>query len=156
MVFIALEGASRVAKKSIGAAAVVMNPQGRVLLVKHTYGKLNWELPGGAAEEHESLEGTAVREVLEETGLQVAVARMCSYIYYDPNYDMHHFLFACRLLDDHAAPAVNSPEISDWGYFPVDDLPRPVSDFTVRRIRDALRVHGQPSVIEIGPRVWIE
>src|SRR5688500_810850 len=37
--------------KKLGAAAVILDTLGRVLLVKHTYGPLNWELPGGGAEE---------------------------------------------------------------------------------------------------------
>jgi len=30
--------------RKLGAAAVILDTQGRVLLVKHTYGPLNWEL----------------------------------------------------------------------------------------------------------------
>lgn len=33
--------------KNVGAAAFIVDGEGRVLLVKHTYGRLNWELPGG-------------------------------------------------------------------------------------------------------------
>lgn len=42
--------------KRIGAAAVIVDDGGRVLLVKHSYGRLNWELPGGGAEVNESAE----------------------------------------------------------------------------------------------------
>ena len=48
--------------KSIGAAAVIVNDEGGVLLVKHTYGRLNWELPRGAAEPGESPDQTVLRE----------------------------------------------------------------------------------------------
>jgi 8-oxo-dGTP pyrophosphatase MutT (NUDIX family) len=47
----------------LGAAAVILNDAGHVLLVKHTYGRLNWELPGGGAEAGESIIATAIREV---------------------------------------------------------------------------------------------
>src|SRR5215218_4775661 len=40
--------------KLLGSAAVVLDEHGRVLLVKHSDGRLNRELPGGRAEEGES------------------------------------------------------------------------------------------------------
>ena len=36
--------------KKLGSAATITDERGYVLLVKHSYGKLNWEIPGGAAE----------------------------------------------------------------------------------------------------------
>src|SRR5213593_4202130 len=62
--------------RKIGAAAVILDVDGGVLLVKQTYGRLNWELPGGAAEAGESPDDTVLREVQEETGLAVAVLHM--------------------------------------------------------------------------------
>ena len=38
----------------VGVAAGVVDPAGRILLVRHTYGALNWELPGGMSEPGES------------------------------------------------------------------------------------------------------
>ncbi len=59
------EAAEMYAKKRLGAASVILNNQGWVLLVKHSYGRLNWELPGGVAEVDESIVETALREVRE-------------------------------------------------------------------------------------------
>ena len=56
-----------------GAAAVTFDGEGRVLLIKENYDQERWSLPGGAAEEGESLEETAIRETLEETELVVRV-----------------------------------------------------------------------------------
>lgn len=145
------------AKKGLGAAAIILDAAGRVLLVKHTYGKLNWDLPGGAAELNESVAGTAIREVREETGLVVMVERMVNRIYYCPIYDMHHFLFRCRPVEAEQQPVATPPEISECGFFAVDALPRPISDFTVQRIRDAVDAAlAEPSLVEIGPRQWLE
>jgi 8-oxo-dGTP diphosphatase len=59
---------------SIGASGAVVN-QGRVLLVRHTYGekKGRWALPGGYATHQERIDETVIREVKEETGLEVEV-----------------------------------------------------------------------------------
>jgi 8-oxo-dGTP pyrophosphatase MutT (NUDIX family) len=66
----------RVPAKLLGSAAVIPDDQGRVLLVKHSYGRLNWEIPGGLAELHESATENALREVREETGLEVEAQRL--------------------------------------------------------------------------------
>lgn len=44
---------------------------GKVLLVKQTYGGRLWTMPGGDVEAGESLADAAVREIKEETGLDV-------------------------------------------------------------------------------------
>ncbi|MEA3308925.1 MAG: NUDIX hydrolase [Chloroflexota bacterium] len=58
----------------VGAAGVVVH-EGRVLLVRPTYGKANgrWVTPGGFARQDERLDETAAREVWEETGVRAEV-----------------------------------------------------------------------------------
>lgn len=54
-----------------GARVVIEDPDGKILLQKRSdFGV--WGLPGGNAEPKEAIEVTAIREVLEETGLLVA------------------------------------------------------------------------------------
>ena len=137
-----------------GAAAVLLDPRGRVLLVRHTYGRLNWELPGGASESGESVVETALRELREETGID-ARAETLTGIYYEPETDAHHFVFRCRALSGEPATPT-SPEISDCGYWSLADLPRPISDFTVRRIEDAISGARQALPAAIPPRTWLE
>lgn len=57
-----------------GAGAVVVDEQGRVLLIhRHRFiiGRWGWELPAGRVDPGEIAETTARREVLEETGWAV-------------------------------------------------------------------------------------
>ncbi len=58
----------------VGVGAVIVQ-DGKVLLVKRKYEPLagQWSLPGGAVEVGETLEACLVREMLEETGLDVSV-----------------------------------------------------------------------------------
>ncbi|MGZ9586715.1 NUDIX hydrolase [Paenibacillus marinisediminis] len=140
--------------KLMGAAAIILDTEGRVLLVKHSYGKCNWEIPGGKSEQNESAQDTARREVEEEIGLHVQVGPLTG-VYYDPQYDMHHYAFICTLSEEQM-PQPTSPEIIECGYFSIDDLPRPLSDFTYQRIQDALN-RGNPNLFHtIGPRQWLE
>ena len=58
----------------VGVGAVIVDGD-RVLLVKRAHEPLKgeWSLPGGAVEVGETLEAALVREVREETGLDVDV-----------------------------------------------------------------------------------
>jgi mutator protein MutT len=58
----------------VGVGAVIVD-DGRVLLVKRKYEPLagRWSLPGGGVEVGETLEQSIVREMLEETGLEIEV-----------------------------------------------------------------------------------
>jgi 8-oxo-dGTP diphosphatase len=63
------------ASRVLCAGAVVRDEQGRVLLVQraHEPGRGLWALPGGRLEPAEDARAAAAREVLEETGIEVAV-----------------------------------------------------------------------------------
>ena len=140
--------------RRIGAAAVVLGQGGDVLLVRHAYGPLNWEVPGGASEPGESIVETALRELREETGLDAAAESLVS-IYWNEDTDAHHFVFRCRTpAAQNASPS--SPEISDVGFFDERNLPRPISDFTVRRIHDALALPPQPLPASVPRRTILE
>ena len=141
--------------KNIGAAAFIVDAEGRVLLVKHTYGRLNWELPGGGGEVGESPVETAVREVKEETELTVVAEHMTG-CYYTPENEMFHFVFQCRQTEVEALPCPDRTEISECGFWPLDRLPRPISDWTVQRIQNAAAGNRFALPTVIGPRIWLE
>ena len=58
----------------VGVGAVIVQ-DGQVLLVRRGHAPLQgaWSLPGGVVEAGETLEAALVREILEETGLEVQV-----------------------------------------------------------------------------------
>src|SRR4051812_12924157 len=59
----------------VGVGAVIVDHHGRVVIVKRSHEPLKgeWSLPGGTVEVGETLAEALVREVREETGLDVAV-----------------------------------------------------------------------------------
>lgn len=139
-----------VGRVAVGAASAIFDDRGYVLLVRHTYGHLNWELPGGLSNPDE----TARRELLEETGLNPALERL-SGVYFEAATavgPMLHFVFRCR-WDWSLIPVPSSPEIGELGYWPVDNLPTPISDFTERRVRDA-GADAPAAVVAIAARRW--
>ncbi|MGC0312335.1 NUDIX domain-containing protein [Kitasatospora acidiphila] len=68
----------------VAASAVVTDDEGRILLQRRTDNGL-YALPGGTMDLGESLPGTAVREVREETGLEVEITGLVG-TYTDPRH----------------------------------------------------------------------
>lgn len=50
---------------------VIIRSGDRYLLVRNAYGRKNWTFPGGRIEKGEQAQDAAVREVLEEVGIEV-------------------------------------------------------------------------------------
>ncbi|MER5866539.1 NUDIX domain-containing protein [Kitasatospora sp. NPDC002040] len=68
----------------VAASAVVADDAGRILMQRRADSGL-WALPGGGMELDDSLPGTAVREVREETGLDVEITGLVG-TYTDPRH----------------------------------------------------------------------
>lgn len=68
----------------VAASAVVTDGEGRILLQRRRDNDL-WALPGGGMDLDDSLPGAAVREVKEETGLDVEVTGLVG-TYTDPRH----------------------------------------------------------------------
>ncbi|GAA4662320.1 NUDIX domain-containing protein [Streptomyces youssoufiensis] len=68
----------------VAASAVVTDDQGRILLQRRRDNAL-WALPGGGMDLTDSLPGCAVREVKEETGLDVEITGLVG-MYTDPRH----------------------------------------------------------------------
>ena len=70
------ERIGKTAKLSTGCSAIIWDEtRAKILLTRRTDNG-RWCLPGGHMEAGESMAETCVREVLEETGLQVKVGRL--------------------------------------------------------------------------------
>ncbi len=127
-----------------------------MLLVHHTYGRLNWELPGGLVEPGEAPNEGAIRELLEETGIHAAPGRLTG-LYFEADHElgqMLHLVFRIP-FDERQPPTPSSPEISELGFWPVDGLPTPISDFTERRVRDSM-LDVPVAVVRVAKRQWRE
>ncbi|MEU6206756.1 NUDIX domain-containing protein [Micromonospora musae] len=64
------------------AAAIVTDEHGRILLQRRSDSG-NWSLPGGAMDIGETLQQCAIREVKEETGIDIEITGLVG-IYTDP------------------------------------------------------------------------
>ena len=109
------------------ASAVVADDAGRMLLIKRTDNGL-WTIPGGAMEPGENIADCCRREVLEESGIEVAITRLIG-IYSNPRHVVEYadgevrqqfsVCFACRPV---AGEIHTSDESSEVGYFTLAEL----------------------------------
>ncbi len=60
----------------IGVTGVIFNEKNEVLLLKHTYRKVEWSLPGGYLKANEHPKVGLAREIMEETNFTVNVIKI--------------------------------------------------------------------------------
>lgn len=134
---------------SRGAAAVIFDADGRVLLVKENYDRRRWSLPGGAVEPDESEEDAAVREAAEETGVVLRVHHLIGSYGLDNGFSAAAFL--CSITEGQPADPATG-EIAEVRWWPADRLPWPRSNLLHYAMPDAIA--GRRDVHRVGlPRV---
>ncbi|CAG67630.1 MULTISPECIES: NUDIX hydrolase [Acinetobacter] len=119
----------------VGAHAVIINPQGQILLLKATYGHLAWGLLGGAIDPQETIFEGLQRECLEELGVDIENAILTG-IYLHSDIDAHVSIFRCKLPREHKIQL--SHEHSEYAYFNLSDL----AAIQRQRVEDSLGFNG--------------
>ncbi|NEU63999.1 NUDIX domain-containing protein [Paenibacillus sp. ALJ109b] len=124
-------------KRSHDASGIIIiDEYNRVLLVHQTYGKKQWSVPGGVVEEGESAWDGARRELLEEVNIKVNEMDL-SGIYFMSHRNGYIYTFKSYEYDGDIE--VDNKEIDEYGFFEIDNLPRPISNFTIERLIDAVK-----------------
>lgn len=92
------------------------------------HGEATWTMPGGKMEFGETFEESAVRETAEETGivLDPSSIRVIS-LANDRVPDAHFVTIGFLSETSEGEPKVMEPdEITEWRWFPLEDLPSPI------------------------------
>jgi ADP-ribose pyrophosphatase YjhB (NUDIX family) len=136
-----------------GVAAVVLNEAREVLLLKRADTE-QWALPTGTVELCEPVREAIIREVEEETGLQVGVKRMTG-VYSHPEQQVFsypsgkavHFVTNCfRCSIEGGAPEADEDEALEVGFFNVDNLPSNILPMQPQWIIDATVASDSPAI----------
>ena len=96
----------------------------RVLLVRDYDGK--WTLPGGWCEYDVTLRGNAIKEAVEESGLDVTPVRLVAVLDHRKSNNPSSFFCAYNFLvlcEPHGGSFVPNIETTEARYFALDDLP---------------------------------
>jgi 8-oxo-dGTP pyrophosphatase MutT (NUDIX family) len=117
-----------------GVRVLAIDPYGRVLLIRHSYGSAGWMLPGGGLAGDEDVALGGCREVLEETAVAVADPIVLGRT--DAPDSIHEsWLVAGWSADD---PVPDGREIVAAGWFALDRLPDPIAPWLAAQIAERI------------------
>lgn len=118
------------------AGAVILDQQGRVLLLHHRFrAGSGWGIPGGFIEKGEQPEEALRRELREEIGLELELAEL-AFVRTLKRPTQIEMIFRCRTRGP--TPQPQSMEIKRAAWFTLDELPPELSEDQRRLIRRTL------------------
>lgn len=112
------------------AVAVIIAHKGKILLHKRSDSNI-WCLPTGHMEIGETVEMAAIREIKEETGLDIKIVRLIG-VYSEPEYQVVAYPdgrvthFVTMYLEGEIVGEKldkNNSETLDLGFFPINQMP---------------------------------
>ncbi len=131
---------------TLGAFGMVIDGQGRVFLIRHSYVS-GWHLPGGGVETGETVKTALARELMEEGNVRLTAEPVLHGIFHNRRASKrdHVALYIVRdFVQD--TPPVPDREIVAHGFFAIDELPEDTGRATRARIAE---VFGGQAVSEM-------
>lgn len=109
----------------VGVAALIEDPEGRVLMIRRGPGATQpglWAIPAGYVDYGEDVKEAAARELFEETGLEVVIEEpvFVASNFHDPAKLTVGIWFRGTVV---GGALVAGDDADDVGYFALDDLP---------------------------------
>ncbi|MBR0904011.1 NUDIX domain-containing protein [Bradyrhizobium liaoningense] len=123
---------------TLGVRAVVLDPENRVFLVKHSYVS-GWYLPGGGVDFGETMEGALRRELKEEGDIDLVGDVVLHGIFLNDHVSRrdHVAVYVVRQFSQDRLPEPNR-EIIECGFFAITALPEGTTPGTRLRIAEVL------------------
>lgn len=110
----------------------------KVLLIKRGRKPFlgQWAIPGGRIEDDESAEQCAIREMREETGLNIEIEKLVG-IYSEPNRDPRGIIAAAYLVKKVGGILKSGDDAAQAKWFDLDKIPTLATDHA-KMLKDAL------------------
>ena len=123
---------------TLGVRALVIDPQGRVLLVKHSY-VMGWHLPGGGVEVGETFLEALRRELVEEGRIELTAEPALHGLFFNGHVSRrdHVAVYIVRQFRQDRPPEPNH-EIVECGFYAAGALPAETTRGTRLRIAEVL------------------
>lgn len=122
-------------KKEKSCGCIILNDKNEILLILQTEG--HWGLPKGHVEEGEAEEQTAIREVKEETNIDVIVNTNLKYsMVYNPKEDVEKEVvyFIAKNTSNDCKPQLEEVQEMKWL-----DIDNAINTITYENSKDLLR-----------------
>lgn len=117
----------------VAVQGIILNDKGEVLLLKHTYRKIPWGLPGGWMD-YENPQTALEREVFEETELKIKSEQVLDAIYNGKPHRVD-LIIKGRFL---GGTFKSSAEVSEYGFFKFGEWPDGMPDVQKKLIQKYL------------------
>lgn len=137
-------------KSVVSCGVLIVDPDGEMLLC-HATGTPRWDIPKGLADEGEHEREAAVREVMEETGLELPAAELIDLgrHTYLRGKDLHLFALQVPRFDTASCRCISTftdfrghtrPEVDAWEWVAFDAAPERCGKNMARVLRTLLPV----------------
>ena len=119
---------------SVGVLGLVVDEEGRILLVEQTY-RSGWYLPGGGVRRKEPLDDALARELREEVGVEPTAPPRLLGVYWNFAESKSDYV-AVFVVEHWDRKPAGSIEIARDAFFAPDELPEDISPAARRRIAE--------------------
>jgi 8-oxo-dGTP diphosphatase len=121
-------------RHSVSVAAAIVDESGQLLAVRRRDNG-HWEPPGGILELDETIQAGLIREVREETGLEVEPQSL-SGIYKNMRRGIVALVFRCRIIGGEPRPSREAEQVS---WLSPDEISNLMDEAYATRLLDALQ-----------------